>query len=294
MKIFRWEHELHLIIALSLILVAVIFLDGGGLLHYLRVALGLPFVLFFPGYVLIAALFPKKDDLDGIERTALSFGLSIAVVPLIGLALNYTPWGIRLVPVLSSLVVFVVIMSGLALYRRKKLPEEERYLPVFEIELPVWGEISTLDKVLTVLLMASVLFAVGSICYVVAAPKVGERFTEFYILGMSGKADGYPSDLQVGAEGEVIVGIVNHEYCDLNYYVEIKLGDTRLPLRGPIALGHEQKWEEPVSFSYDRPQEKLKVEFLLYREGDTRPYRSLHLWVNVHEPGEGDDESEEP
>jgi len=294
MKIFRWEHELHLIIALSLILVAVIFLDGGGLLHYLRVALGLPFVLFFPGYVLIAALFPKKDDLDGIERTALSFGLSIAVVPLIGLALNYTPWGIRLVPVLSSLVVFVVIMSGLALYRRKKLPEEERYLPVFEIELPVWGEISTLDKVLTVLLMASILFAVGSICYVVAAPKVGERFTEFYILGMSGKADGYPSDLQVGEEGEVIVGVVNHEYCDLNYYVEIKLGDTRLPLRGPIALGHEQKWEEPVSFSYDRPQEKLKVEFLLYREGDTRPYRSLHLWVNVHEPGEGDDESEEP
>jgi len=294
MKIFRWEHELHLVIALSLILAAVIFLDGGGLLHYLRVALGLPFVLFFPGYVLIAALFPKKDDLDGIERTALSFGLSIAVVPLIGLALNYTPWGIRLVPVLSSLIVFIIIMSGLALYRRKKLPEEERYLPVFEIELPVWGEISTLDKVLTVLLMASILFAVGSICYVVAAPKVGEKFTEFYILGMSGKADGYPSDLQVGEEGEVIVGVVNHEYCDLNYYVEIKLGDTRLPLSGPIALGHEQKWEEPVSFSYDRPQEKLKVEFLLYREGDTRPYRSLHLWVNVHEPGEGEDESEEP
>jgi len=38
-----------------------------------------------------AALFPGKDDLDGIERIALSFGLSIAVVPLMGLALNYTP-----------------------------------------------------------------------------------------------------------------------------------------------------------------------------------------------------------
>jgi len=30
---------------------------------------------------------------DGIERVALSFGLSIAIVPLIGLVLNFTPWG---------------------------------------------------------------------------------------------------------------------------------------------------------------------------------------------------------
>jgi uncharacterized membrane protein len=33
-------------------------------------------VLFLPGYALIAALFPRKDDLDGIERIALSFGLT--------------------------------------------------------------------------------------------------------------------------------------------------------------------------------------------------------------------------
>ena len=67
-----------------------------------RVPLGLLMVLFVPGYTLIAALFPKIGDLDGIERTALSFGLSIAVVPLIGLGLNYTPWGIRLIPVVVS------------------------------------------------------------------------------------------------------------------------------------------------------------------------------------------------
>ena len=38
-----------------------------------RVLLGLLLVLFLPGYSLIAALFPAKDDLDGIERITLSF-----------------------------------------------------------------------------------------------------------------------------------------------------------------------------------------------------------------------------
>jgi uncharacterized membrane protein len=46
----------------------------------IRIILGLPLVLFLPGYSLIATLFPRKDDLDAIERIALSFGLSIAIV----------------------------------------------------------------------------------------------------------------------------------------------------------------------------------------------------------------------
>ena len=63
---------------------------------------------FSPGYSLIAALFCKEDDIDFIERIALSFGLSIAVVSLIGLCLNFTPWGIRLDPLLISLTLFTV------------------------------------------------------------------------------------------------------------------------------------------------------------------------------------------
>jgi uncharacterized membrane protein len=57
-----------------------------------RIILGLPLVLFLPGYALIATLFLRKDNLDGIERIALSFGLSIAITPLLGLALNYMPF----------------------------------------------------------------------------------------------------------------------------------------------------------------------------------------------------------
>jgi uncharacterized membrane protein len=93
-----------------------------------RVLLGLLLVLFLPGYSLIAALFPRRDDLDGIERIALSFGLSIAVVPLLGLALNYTPFGIRLVPILITLSVFTVLLALAAGVRRQGLPEGERFV----------------------------------------------------------------------------------------------------------------------------------------------------------------------
>ena len=281
------EWELEIIAVLSLILAGLIALGGQGWLYYLRVGLGLPFVLFFPGYVLIAALFPKKEDLDGIERVALSFGLSIAVVPLIGLGLNYTPWGIRLTPVLISLIIFILLMGSISFFRREKLPQEDRFCPTFEFEVPIWREQPVFDKVLSIALIAAILFAVGSICYVVAMPKVGEKFTEFYILGMDGKAEGYPQELEEGEKGEVIVGVVNHEYQQQKYFIEVKMDDVVLPREGPINLEHEKKWESTMTFSYPRAREKLKVEFLLYREGDEEPYRSLHLWVDVQEKAGG-------
>jgi uncharacterized membrane protein len=282
-KMLRLEYDLEIIAVLSLLLAGVIVLGGEGWMYYLRIGLGLPFVLFFPGYALIAALFPEKDDLGGIERVALSFGLSIAVAPLIGLGLNYTPWGIRLTPILISLVIFILLMGAISFFRKDKLPEEDRFCPVFEFEVPVWREQPVLDKVLSIALIASILFAVGSICYVVAMPKVGEQFTEFYILGMDGKAEGYPQELKPGEEGEVIVGVVNHEYQQEKYYVEVRMDDQVLPREGPITLEHEKEWERTVTFSYPQVRENLKVEFLLYREGDEEPYRSLHLWVNIQE-----------
>ena len=94
----------------------------------IRIILGLPLVLFLPGYSLIATLFPRKDDLDAIERIALSFGLSIAITPLLGLALNYTPFGIRLSPVLIVLSVFTVSFAIGAYVRRSRIPEEDRFV----------------------------------------------------------------------------------------------------------------------------------------------------------------------
>ena len=218
-----------LLIVMGLVLLTDIFVLTPGLSETaVRNILGLPLVLFLPGYALIAALFPAKSDLDGIERTALSFGLSIAVVPLIGLGLNYTPWGIRLLPILISLSVFTFLMCGLAYLRRAKLSETEAFeVPFRETALSLKAEIlekpkSKLDQALTVVLILSILLSVATLIYVIATPKESEHFTEFYILGPDGKADNYTTNYVLGESGTVIVGIVNHEYRPKNYTMENK------------------------------------------------------------------------
>ena len=282
-KTFLIKEDLFAINGFSLLLVGVIMLSqtGAAWLDAVRVALGLPFVLFFPGYALIAALFPGRQALDGLERVALSFGLSLAVTPLLGLGLNYTPWGIRLNPILISLTVFTFLLSLTAFFRRRKLPAEEIYYPVFQLGLPRWSELGRLDRFLSVVLVLAVLFAVGSIVYVVTTPKTGEKFTEFYILGPGGKAADYPRNLAPGQNGQVIVGVVNHEYRPVTYYVEIEAAGYVKERTAPFQLTGGRKWERSVSFAVYKPQSNLEVEFLLFRQGDTQPYRSLHLWVDV-------------
>ncbi len=97
----------------------------------IRIILGLPLVLFLPGYALIATLFLRKGDLDGIERIALSFGRSIAITPLLGLGLNYTPFGVRLTPVLTALSLFTIALASGAYVRRSRILDEDRFVAGF-------------------------------------------------------------------------------------------------------------------------------------------------------------------
>lgn len=250
-----------------------------------RVVIGLPFVLFFPGYTLISALSPRKDDLDGIERLALSLGLSLAVVPLIGLVLNYTPWGIRLAPIAVSLTLFVAGCSVAAARNRRRLPQGERFAAdargVFDaLRRVLWPAVGAGAAVIALVLFLGFRFGV------LGGSRVGEAFTEFYVLGPAGKAEGYPRRLFVGQAGEVILGVVNHEGRAARYSIQIRADPEVLGTLGPITLGHIEKWEDRVTFAPRRQDKRVKVEFLLFmegasEEGASEPYRRLHLWLEV-------------
>ena len=92
---------------------------------YARYLLGSIFILFLPGYSLIKALFPTRE-LDNIERLALSIGMSLALVPITGLLLNYTPWGIRTTPVTLSLLALTITFATAATIREHQAKLEEK------------------------------------------------------------------------------------------------------------------------------------------------------------------------
>ena len=87
---------------------------------WIRIALGLLTSLYLPGYVFIESLYPKKDELEELERFALGVGLSLALTPLIGFVLNYTPWGIRLNPITISISLFTILFGFIGVNRKYK------------------------------------------------------------------------------------------------------------------------------------------------------------------------------
>jgi len=90
-------------------------------LTFIRYVVGSIMVLFLPGYSLVEALYPGEGELSPLERLALSIGLSLALVPLTGLILNYTPWGIRLNSTVTALATLITLLLLASAYRKFKL-----------------------------------------------------------------------------------------------------------------------------------------------------------------------------
>jgi uncharacterized membrane protein len=147
-----------------------------------------------------------------------------------------------------------------------------------------------LDRILTVILVIAIVLAISMVVYVIVTPKEGEKFTEFYILGPNGTASDYPTNLKVGEEGEVIIGVVNHEYANVTYLLEVKLNGEVIDEKS-FELMHNETWESPFTFKAERAGEDQKLEFLLFKnpfrksvygkEDKEDVYRRLHLWVDA-------------
>ena len=89
----------------------------------------------------------------------------------------------------------------------------------------------------------------------------------------------------MGETGYVILGIVNHEYKTVSYTAKVLVGEENESI-GPITLKNKEKWEKKIGFIPTKPGKNVKVQFLLFRndqKNQSKPYRSLHLWIDVKE-----------
>jgi len=271
------DDDLLLVNVLSVILVLLVFLMPES---PLRVALGIPFVLFFPGYTLTCALFPKTN-VNEYERLALGVGLSLSVVPLLALGLNFTPWKIRLYPVMFMLLLFTLSMSVIASLRRRALSVEEVFSPKLDFKVPRWREMSKPDKILACIILVGLVATGGFAAYLASAPKVGDKFTEFYVLGSGGKFGGYPKNMTLGESRNMTLGIVSHEYGEAGYRAVIEFDGETIQSFDGIRLDHEDTWRQNFTFTPSKTGRALKLEFLLYMDGGAEPYRTLQLFITV-------------
>jgi len=250
---------------------------------FVRTVVGIPIVLFIPGYVLIAALFPKKDDLDALERIALSLGFSIAVAPLLGFLLNFT-FGIWLLPLLITLCIYNIALIIIAAYRREKVREEERFsVPLYRIFSAINNEtnVPRIERTINGILIFVIVLSIGMLYYEITTPTIGERFTEFYILDPAGEAYSYPANLKYDSPNEILVGVVNHEYAPVNYTIQVALEGEVLTDTW-FRLDHNATWKKNITYVPDKIGTGMNLEFWLFKEDNfTSPYRELHLWVNV-------------
>ncbi len=141
-------------------------------------------------------------------------------------------------------------------------------------------------KILIAIQAVAIVAALGYLAYIIANPKPGENFSEFYILNREGEARNYPGQVVSGESVDIIIGVVNHEYKPTSYRVGItgySVDNKEIMID---ELAHGERFQEIVSFVPQIVGEEQEVEFWLYKNGELGPYfpDPLLLYIDVIEP----------
>jgi uncharacterized membrane protein len=250
---------------------------------FLRITLSLVCLLFLPGYAMISALFPRQGSLDLLERIVLGIGLSIAIVPLIGLALNYTPWGIRLDPILIAVAAFIFAMAITGIVRQQLLSENLRFSITLNFSWPALKGMNLTSGILLGLVVAAGLSLAGLAAYAAVNPLLSPKPSEFYLLDAEGKAENFPRQVKSGSPLNVMVTVVNNEAVPTAYRVEITCTGAMVKELATDDLAPGEKWQQQVGFALQTAGLDRKVDFQLYKDGETMPYfhEPLYLYVDA-------------
>ncbi|AFO55402.1 MULTISPECIES: DUF1616 domain-containing protein [unclassified Natrinema] len=304
---------------------------------WLRVPLGFAFVLFGPGYAFVAALFPERPTrsgrgsdttgdgdeceadpvrfrpLDGpltdAERAVLSVASSIAIVPLLGLAIHFAPVAIRLRSIAVVLSAVTVAMALVATARRRSIPPEARFRTPYRrwsvaAQTALFDPDSRAETGLAILVATTLVLAVGGVGYVVTAPQHGETFTEVAVLT---DTDGDPTDdvpssaADDGTEG-VVVTLENNERRTVSYTVvavaqriafDAGSGTATVLEQNELRrfeprLAHGETWTHSHDIEPTLTGDTIRVAWLVYADADVPATPTLenadystHRWLNA-------------
>ncbi|MHA1839742.1 MAG: DUF1616 domain-containing protein [Candidatus Ranarchaeia archaeon] len=83
---------------------------------YIRYVLGSLYIFFLPGYSFMRAVFFKRE-LDRLEQIVFSVILSVTFVFFAAFLLNYTHWGVTLIPIVLILLAITLLSAIVSLLR---------------------------------------------------------------------------------------------------------------------------------------------------------------------------------
>jgi len=243
--------DLVLLVVISVIalLATLLGLDN----QLVRVILGLPLVFVAPGYAITAAVFPEKT-LEPVERILLTLGLSLSVVILGGLVLDWTPWGLQVRSWAMLLCAVVVGASGIAVVRRRQR-DGATTIPVIGLSM---AQVALVG-------LAAVLFAVAIAVARTPAPPQGiQGYSLLWIVPVDGTDD-----------RTVRVGFSSSELASTTYRLRLEVDGHVLHEWSSIALRPGETWEQNIDLP-PADHAKQPVEALLYRlDAPTEVYRRV-------------------
>lgn len=272
-----------LTLAFTVLTVALIAADeaSGGWLLPLRAPLAMLFLLFFPGDALQAALLPRSSALTSLERSALSVGLSVALLAPLVLILDSVGWGVRLWPIALSLSILTILFAVIAFLRGRRAVPTESLSPT-TMSLRAWWQAQSSRQRRLILAAVGLVSVVSAYTILwLALPHPENAFTEFYLLGAGGAAEAYPQRVRVGQPLSLQLGVVNHERQEENYFIVAKSNEQIVGYHEPFAAPRAQPLSLTLTITMPAAGERQRVDILLMRPKEAIPYRQLILWLDV-------------
>lgn len=297
---------------LSIAIPAVLLSDS----TVLHVTFGVLLLFVLPGYTLLIALFPRSrssyPDLIASGRAltlrlrlVLSYGVSLVLVPGIGLAVFLFGPGFGTETLLASYGVLIATFTIVGELRRQRLPEAARFTPIRSgLLLSRGGEHSDfLSSPVNVLLVLVAVVAFSTLGYAVFVPNTGESYSNFQILteSESGElvASNYTTTLSTDSSESFAVAVDNHEDERTRYRIVAELQriessddgaavvEASEVTRLNATVGANDTWTARHSITPPFSGDGLRLTYYLYRTSPPEDpsaesaYRTVYLWVDV-------------
>lgn len=137
------------------------------------------------------------------------------------------------------------------------------------------------NRFLTWVLVVVLVAAIGGVIYLSLNPSPASRpYTEFYVLGPDGNASDYPTNLSVGEEATVTVGVTNHERATISYEVVVAWNETTVHER-TLRVADEATEEFNVSVTAPDEPGVYQLRFFLFWSGGDGQQMSDPLYLRV-------------